>query len=85
MTVERGTGLEPATACLEGRGSTTELPPLGYTLVYSIAPRLARTLHYFDSQPAARHEIRHVQAKPGNHGDYNRPRYAELVEMRQHR
>ncbi len=26
--VERGTGLEPATICLEGRDSTTELPPL---------------------------------------------------------
>jgi hypothetical protein len=27
-TVERETGLEPATACLEGRNSTTELLPL---------------------------------------------------------
>jgi hypothetical protein len=26
--MERGTGLEPATICLEGRDSTTELPPL---------------------------------------------------------
>lgn len=25
--VERGTGFEPATTCLEGRNSTTELPP----------------------------------------------------------
>ena len=29
--VERGTGLEPATICLEGRDSTTELPPLAPT------------------------------------------------------
>ena len=28
MILERGTGLEPATSCLEGRNSTTELPPL---------------------------------------------------------
>ena len=28
LNLERGTGLEPATACLEGRSSTTELPPL---------------------------------------------------------
>src|SRR5580692_823196 len=28
LTMERGTGLEPATICLEGRDSTTELPPL---------------------------------------------------------
>ena len=27
-SVERETGLEPATACLEGRNSTTELLPL---------------------------------------------------------
>ena len=27
LNLERGTGLEPATACLEGRSSTTELPP----------------------------------------------------------
>jgi hypothetical protein len=26
--LERGTGFEPATICLEGRDSTTELPPL---------------------------------------------------------
>ena len=25
--LERGTGFEPATSCLEGRSSTTELPP----------------------------------------------------------
>jgi hypothetical protein len=30
--MERGTGLEPATICLEGRDSTTELPPLIPTL-----------------------------------------------------
>ena len=28
LFLERGTGLEPATICLEGRDSTTELPPL---------------------------------------------------------
>ena len=27
-TMERGTGFEPATICLEGRDSTPELPPL---------------------------------------------------------
>src|SRR6202050_2071336 len=27
-TLERGTGFEPATICLEGRDSTPELPPL---------------------------------------------------------
>jgi hypothetical protein len=27
--LERGTGFEPATSCLEGRSSTAELPPLG--------------------------------------------------------
>jgi hypothetical protein len=28
ILMERETGLEPATACLEGRNSTTELLPL---------------------------------------------------------
>ena len=40
--MERGTGLEPATICLEGRDSTTELPPLIPTLIpaarYSVEP-----------------------------------------------
>lgn len=29
FVLERATGFEPATACLEGRSSTTELHPLG--------------------------------------------------------
>ncbi len=29
LRMERGTGFEPATSCLEGRRSTTELPPRG--------------------------------------------------------
>ncbi len=36
--MERETGFEPATACLEGRNSTTELLPLVYSLsINSIA------------------------------------------------
>src|SRR5580693_370871 len=42
LQMERGTGLEPATICLEGRDSTTELPPLIPTLIpaarYSVEP-----------------------------------------------
>lgn len=30
VKVERGTGFEPATICLEGRDSSAELPPLGF-------------------------------------------------------
>jgi hypothetical protein len=32
--LERETGLEPATACLEGRNSTTELLPLVWGLSF---------------------------------------------------
>ncbi len=39
MKLERGTRIELATTCLEGRSSTTELPPLGI----SITPAGTRT------------------------------------------
>jgi hypothetical protein len=37
--MERGTGLEPATICLEGRDSTTELPPLMPRKLFTSAMR----------------------------------------------
>jgi hypothetical protein len=37
--MERGTGLEPATICLEGRDSTTELPPLMPCKLFASATR----------------------------------------------
>ncbi len=36
--LERGTGFEPATICLEGRDSTTELPPLIRFLIPASPP-----------------------------------------------
>ncbi len=44
--VERETGIEPATACLEGRDSTTELLPLGTYLIPP--PYRCRALVYSD-------------------------------------
>jgi hypothetical protein len=37
LTMERGTGFEPATICLEGRDSTPELPPL-ILAAYNVEP-----------------------------------------------
>ena len=47
QTMERGTGFEPATICLEGRDSTPELPPLGHAAnslrtFWSLGPGLNR-------------------------------------------
>jgi hypothetical protein len=39
--MERGTGFEPATIGLEGRDSTTELPP-PKTKIWSLGPGLNR-------------------------------------------
>ena len=49
MNLERGTGFEPATSCLEGRSSTAELPPRRIQ-VYR-APTTAATC--FAVRPAA--------------------------------
>ena len=66
--MERGTGLEPATICLEGRDSTTELPPLipairrsdKYSQPFSRTPYPLHSLRTFLSSelPAANHNAR---------------------------
>ena len=51
--MERGTGLEPATICLEGRDSTTELPPLIHAI-----PRSDNHSQLFSRTPCPLHSLR---------------------------
>jgi hypothetical protein len=51
--MERGTGLEPATICLEGRDSTTELPPL-------IPNKISVSFLRLCGFPASSHQLRRL-------------------------